>query len=274
MIGAPLEFASQQLCPGSSSTGKGTITREHFEAAPTTSGMSGLSGASAISAEEAKQVKAMKAAQVWFTQTSPSVTGVVDMGDDPNNSFPGLFWYRFDQGYFANNPLWFTGLQASAFNQTSGWGTLDQLFSQPVSHGPPAALPNGQVSFSLLVKGYFIPMVTGIHQFMLECADAGYMWLGGPATASTTDKSIRSASIAIPGNHARTSRSVSYKLIAGTAYPLSIMYGQNAAGGDLHFSFTPPYSSAKILDGTGYFFSLLALNTVVATSVMVDSTLL
>lgn len=219
--------------------------------------------AATASAQVTASVVRSKAMQAFSDATTPSMTAGV-YGTPPDTVLPGLIWYRYDQGYFADNPAWFKSLTYSAADRTFGWADMNHV-------GPgdntPNYLPIGQTSaFSLLVRGYFIPKTTGVHIFKLGSDDASYLWWGSEAAVPTPSKTVMTASIALPGEHPLIFGSVSLNMAAGTAYPLSIMYGQNRGGYGFKFSFVSP-GSPETTDGTGYYFSDLPSNTIVASAV-------
>lgn len=183
--------------------------------------------------------------------------------DPSDTASPGLLWYRFDQGYFEDKPLWFKSLKPTAYGSTRGWVDLNQVGPGDTT---PNTLPIGKKTyFSMLLKGYFVPKMTGVHLFSLASDDASYMWWGVHAITQTYDKTAGSASIVIPGTRDKTSScSVALKLTAGTAYPLSIMYGQSVGAWHLHFQFTPPGLETPIVDGTDYLFNRVPKSTKVA----------
>lgn len=241
MIGAPLEFT------------------ECFSSSHSLS----ASDLSPTSAEMHAEAAAMKALMAWSLVTSPSMTGSLPGQDQAR---PGLIWYRYDQGYFADEPTWFKSLQPSAGDKTQGWTDLNQVGPKD---GTPGTLPIAKtVLFSMLIKGYFVPKMTGIHHFTLSSDDASYLWWGANAAVSTPNKKTSSASIALPGVHALVTGSVSLIMTAGTAYPLSIMYGQGSGNWHLQFSFVPPATSVSSSDGTGYYYAIVAPGTVVAGDVV------
>lgn len=165
----------------------------------------------------------------------------------------GLTWYRYDQGYFNDNPGWFQGQTATASGVTTGWSDI----SRSTGAATPGFLPIAQTNrFSFLVSGYFVAQVTGSHQLKLSSDDAAYMWIGPAALGAAASVSIGSASINLAGLHGNNGQSVNVSMVAGQAYPVLIMYGQNEGGYNLQFSFIPPGAS-ETTDGSRVFFTSL-----------------
>lgn len=163
----------------------------------------------------------------------------------------GLSWGRFDQGYFADSPAFFGGILFSASGFTSGWlGVSQTTGTQPAGY-----LPISQNSqFSFLISGFFIPKVTGTHVLSMASDDASYLWLGPNALGLATSLSLSNASISLPGTHGVIPGSTSVSMVAGTAYPLFIMYGQGGGGYNLQLTYTPPGGNSTS-DGTQVFYS-------------------
>lgn len=234
MIGAPLDFNecfSQEDLPPPQDTYEEEIARE-------------------------------KAMSMWVYDTAPSMTTLP--GLDWVGFVPGLVWYRYDQGYFADDPTWFTAsLTPSAVSLTRGW---EEEGPQDMKQNP-TPVPT---VFSALFKGYFIPRTTGVHRFTLASGNASHLWWGQSAATEAQSKTLASASISLPGFHRLVRGSTSLLMNSGTAYPLSIMYGQNTGPGiwNLRFSFTVPGSSTVTTDGDGYFFAILPEDTVISADVL------
>lgn len=208
-----------------------------------------------------------KAAHAFDNLTTPTMSG--GLYGHSEQVLPGLIWYRFDQGYFEDKPLWFKSLKPSATGSTLGWKDLNQVGPGDTT---PDTLPIGKkVSFSMLIKGYFVPKVTGLHIFALGSDDSSYLWWGKHATTVTQDKTLGSASISLPGTRDRQKwfQVMALQMTAGTAYPLSIMYGQNLGAWHLVFGFLASGQSKYTTDGTGYFYGRVAAGTTIAASVQI-----
>lgn len=251
MFGAPLKFEGQaSLCQPQ---GAHPQAPAHAHAHP--------------HAEDFTEDRKTKAALSFANLTTPTMSGGLYGHSD--QALPGLIWYRFDQGYFEDKPLWFKYLKPSATGSTLGWTDLNQV-------GPgdntPDTLPIGKkVSFSILIKGYFVPKVTGAHYFIMGSDDSSYLWWGQDAATVTQDKTMGTAIISLPGKRSRERwwQLVTLRMTAGTAYPLSIMYGQNLGAWHLVFAFKAPDQDKPTQDGTGYFYGRVAAGTTIAASVEV-----
>lgn len=167
-------------------------------------------------------------------------------------SRPGLSWFRYDQGYFNDQPSAFRGLTPSESGTTNGWNDLDRTPGGRTA----GFLPISKTSkFSFVVSGMFVPLKTGAHKFLLSSDDASYMWIGSGAVGDFTTFSTSSAKINLGGLHGNNTQSVDMDMLAGQAYPLLIMFGQNEGGFNLEFAFKVPDRDSFISDGTAYFFT-------------------
>lgn len=170
----------------------------------------------------------------------------------PAVTVPGLKWARYDQGYFKDSPSWFQGLTASATGITNGWTDINQ---KPLSKSQ-GFLPIAQyIQFSFLISGTFVAQKSGIHTFQMSSDDASYMWIGPDALVDTSSALTSNAAIKAPGEHPNQGSSVAVDMVAGQAYPLRIMYGQNMGDWNLRFSYSTP-DGGNTTDGTGHFFSV------------------
>lgn len=180
-----------------------------------------------------------------YYSTLPSGTQVAD-----TIVATGLGWYRYDQGYFADDPSWFQGRKASASGTTNGWTDLARASGLTDT----SLLPIGQTSrFSFLISGYFVAKTSGSHTFTLSSDDASYLWIGPSALGAAASVRVQNASINLSGLHGNNSSSTNVTLVAGQATPMLIMFGQNEGGWNLSFSFAPP-GSASLVDGKGYLY--------------------
>lgn len=246
MFGAPLNF---EQAPHSRSQG------------PQTEGFTVASEAT----------RKRKAAEAFANLTTPTMSGgLYGQTDEP---LPGLIWFRYDQGYFEDKPLWFQNMKPTATGSTQGWTDLNQVGPGDTT---PATLPIGKTdSFSMLIKGYFVPKTTGVHQIILGSMDSSYLWWGAPAATLTQDKTLGTASISLPGKKKigqKWWQIQHVQMTAGTAYPLSIMYGLDIGVWHLFFAFVAPGQSQFTQDLTGYIYGRVATGTTIAASVeIVDS---
>lgn len=103
---------------------------------------------------------------------------------------------------------------------------------------------------SYMYVGYFLAPTTGTYIFNLASDDRGWLWLGNDALTGsyTTSNSLITANF-----NTGTVASTSLFLTAGTYYPVRIVMGNNAGGGNIVFSFSGPGIATRT-NGTGYFF--------------------
>lgn len=177
--------------------------------------------------------------------------------------FSGLGWFRYDQGYFADDPTFFSKHDPSQSGRSTGWTNVSPV---PASTDP-AFLPISSTSpFSFLVSGYFAPRITGSYSFKLTSSDAAYLWIGFAAAVPTFSKNLASAKISLPGPHNIMNATVSLHMIARVFYPISIMYGSNTSTGNGHpymqFAYQSPGYDFFTRDGTGLFFNGFDANTI------------
>lgn len=182
----------------------------------------------------------------------------------PAGSTAGLTWARYDQGYFNDQPSWFKGITASATGTTNGWNDLDRNINTQTAGTLPISRTN---RFSFLVWGAFLARTTGVHTLILSSDDAAYMWIGPAALGEPSSLPVSSATINLGGLHGNNSSSVNISLVAGQAYPILFMFGQNEGGFNFQFAFQVPGSNVAFSDGTGHFFTASPGTTWPPTSV-------
>lgn len=105
------------------------------------------------------------------------------------------------------------------------------------------------------IFGYFLAPATGTYTFYTNSDDGSYLWIGNTALSGYTKEN---ALVNNGGRHTSTERSGSTSLVAGTYYPIRILYGnQNLSTinpTQLTVSFSGP-GVTKRTNGNGYFFS-------------------
>jgi hypothetical protein len=105
------------------------------------------------------------------------------------------------------------------------------------------------------IEGHFLAPTTGTYTFFTNSDDASYLWIGDNALQGYARSN---ALVNNGGLHPVQERSGTINLIAGTYYPIRIIYGnQNLPSGnptELTISFSGP-GIAKRTNGTGYFFT-------------------
>lgn len=126
-------------------------------------------------------------------------------------------------GYFADVPTWFATATVTATTvQTT-------IIEDPITD-------DGE-NFSREWLGYFVPSSTETYTFYLESDDCSYMWIGTNAVSGFT---TGNATINNGGLHAPTEVSATVSLIANTAYPIRIQFGENTVGDVLRFNYSTP----------------------------------
>jgi hypothetical protein len=106
-------------------------------------------------------------------------------------------------------------------------------------------------ALSYLWVGYFLVPSTGSYQFQTISDDGSYLWIGSRASSGFN---TGNAAVNNGGNHgAQTRTSVVYSLTGGLAYPIRILYGNNAVTGSIQSLFNIN-GGAFTNNGTGYYF--------------------
>lgn len=121
---------------------------------------------------------------------------------------------------------------------------------------PPAYNYDKDISITnitLLITGYFYAEKTGSYTFtMLEVDNIGYFNIGDKDAFSCCQKSI---TINSPGPYVpyEYTRSTTVNLVAGTYYPLRILYSNFGRGGTLNVPYTDPDGvTHKTFDGVAF----------------------
>ena len=99
-------------------------------------------------------------------------------------------------------------------------------------------------NFSVQWTGFFTPTTTDVYTFYTRTDDASYLWIGGPATAST----VGNSTVNNGGTHTAQEASGSLPLTASVAYPIKIQYGQST---DFR-TFTASFSASAIPKTTDF----------------------
>ena len=131
-------------------------------------------------------------------------------------------------GYFDDNVNYFN--TATIRSVSSNTGSLE--------------FPDTGDNFSVQWTGLFTPATTDVYTFYTRTDDASYLWIGGPATAST----VGNATVNNGGTHTAQEASGSLPLTASVAYPIKIQYGQST-----NFrTFTASFSASAISKTTDF----------------------
>jgi hypothetical protein len=175
------------------------------------------------------------------------------LNNNNSNYAKGLRFIIYD-GYFADNPYWFTSANSKdgVLGADSGVTLNTTNLASATANN---VIPNGGWNnFSVEWVGYLAtgPNGGGTWAFYTNSDDASYVWLGINALNGYT---IANAVVNNGGGHGMSERTGTMTLIANAYYPIRIQFGQGGGGYDMIFSFTPPKGN-KITDGTNYFYNI------------------
>jgi len=141
------------------------------------------------------------------------------------------FLYKVVDGYFADNPTFFTGKTVLS----SGYVTdLSSIGSSTNNYVPN---DSSWTTYSVEWIGFFRPPTSGTWTFYTTSDDASYMWLGLTAVSGYTTSN---ALVNNGGLHSMVQRSGTISLDAGQIYPVRIQFGQNAGGDGCQVAFRYP----------------------------------
>lgn len=121
-----------------------------------------------------------------------------------------------------------------------------------LSNGTASNLPDNSIAVPLTVlwTGYFYTgAVGGEWTFSVLSDDIGYLWIGDTATSG-----YKSTNVVVAGLASNPAQTGTIVLLAGTYYPMRILYGDGGGGRYIQMAFTPPGGVATT-NGAGYFFS-------------------
>ena len=133
----------------------------------------------------------------------------------------GIYQYHYN-GYWNNTISFFTGNSPSGHQIATNF----EIGSESTNH-------------SELFAGYFLSDYTGVWTFSMTSDDASNFWIGNNAVSGYT---IPNALISSTYNTGAVTGTVN--LVAGSYYPILIMYGNGAAGGSLSLSYSHPGQSS------------------------------
>ncbi len=131
----------------------------------------------------------------------------------------GLF-IRTYNGYFADNPNWFTNAIVTAGASTNSVNN--------------SSVPT---TTSYQVLGYFRPTTTETYTFYTSSDDASYMWVGATATDgyTTTNALVKNGS-----EHGTIEQTGTIELVKGTLYAIRVQSGNNGGPGVFSFGYSTP----------------------------------
>ena len=150
------------------------------------------------------------------------------------DSISGLFGERY-VGYFNDDVSWFN----SATKYGASQYTKD--FTNFTSNAD---------LYSWMWYGSFLAPTTGTYTFYTNSDDTSLVWVGQNAVSNY---SLSNLTVDNRGLHGPQERSGTINLVAGTFYPMRVMFGENYGGDSIQLSFSGP-SISRTYDGTGYYF--------------------
>ena len=170
-----------------------------------------------------------------------SITAVTTMPGLKFSIYNG--YHNFDPNYASTaTPL--AGLFGASTGYTSdvstiSTGTLNNIGSEPDLYN----------AFTVEWTGYFYTgAVGGVWTFTSLSDDRAYLWVGDSAASGYT---LANALVTSLTNNGPTSGAI--MLLAGTYYPLRLLYGDVSSVQTMQLSFTPP-GGGSTTNGTNYYF--------------------
>ena len=137
---------------------------------------------------------------------------------------------------------------------TSATGQERAAVSRPLTSETVSSIINdgysaaaGDNNKSLIARGYFRPVVSGVYSFRITSDDASYLWLGAPAL--DYNRQISNAVVSNGGIHGPAPATGQFTMTANLYYALAIMFGNGPEGeGVLTFEYIPPGSAEYTTD--------------------------
>jgi hypothetical protein len=139
-----------------------------------------------------------------------------------------------------------------------GYHNEDVTYTDTITAGPFGPYTTLNINtygtnISRLYRGYFIPATTGSHRFRVTSDDGAYMWLGSAAISGYTTSNLIINNGGLHGPVAVTSGY--WNMDAGTYYPIRIVYGNNAASGQLTLEWEGPGQAFTTNGSSRYFYN-------------------
>jgi hypothetical protein len=138
-------------------------------------------------------------------------------------------YYNDDVNFFATASVTATTIQTTVIEQPSG---------------------DAGDYYSMQWLGYFVPSTTETYTLYIASDDASHLWIGANAKTGFT---TANSTINNGGLHGLTEKSATVSLVANTAYPIRIQFGENQVTEQLTFSYSSPTIS-KTTNVTGRVF--------------------
>ncbi len=111
-------------------------------------------------------------------------------------------------------------------------------------------ISTNQPNISVMIKGYFVPSISGLWTFYLTSDDASFMWIGEVAKRGYTKDN---AFVKNGWWHGMLEQRNSINLEANRAYAIRIVQGNNFGPGDLKVEFEGP-GVPRTTNGRGYYY--------------------
>lgn len=106
--------------------------------------------------------------------------------------------------------------------------------------------------FTMVLSGFFKPIVSGVHRFTISSAGSSYLWLGD--NAKPENRQISNATINNKFTLNITDKYIDLSLIENIYYPFCIIYGENTDKNQFKCSITLPNKNV-ITNGIGYLYT-------------------
>jgi hypothetical protein len=165
----------------------------------------------------------------------------------------GLTW-KFANGYHNDSATYFETTPYTQIGRSSDFTNLSTATNGRFTSG------QGIDSYSIEFTGYFRAPETGTYTFFANSDNKIYVWIGTSALSGyTTGNALFNDTWESGSPSPVLTTFATISLIAGTYYPIKLLWGEDGGGQHLFFGFTTP-SGVTVTDGSGYFFSSVGTN--------------
>ena len=161
----------------------------------------------------------------------------------------GLLFTIYD-GYYADNMTFTDTASLRTFGLAGPSTGLTTDISSLFTGTNGSVINNNPQLMTILYTGRFLANVTGLYAFFTISDDASELWIGPSAASGYT---LLNAVVNNSTTHGAVERSGTINLVAGTYYPIRIIYGEDGGGESLTVSFTPP-GGIRTSNGLEYYF--------------------
>jgi hypothetical protein len=170
-------------------------------------------------------------------------------GNTTRGFVDGLTW-KFANGYHNDSATYFETTPYTQIGRSSDFTNLSTATNGRFTSG------QGIDSYSIEFTGYFRAPETGTYTFFANSDNKIYVWIGSSALSGYT---TGNALFSDQWDASLVTTYATISLIAGTYYPIKLLWGEDGGGQHLFFGFTTP-SGVTVTDGSGYFFSSVGTN--------------